>query len=106
MDWSRRELLALGGLTLAGGGDPPPPAPPRRGAPLPFPRPTPPHFAPHLTASYTTMINLSFSHSRLLKHKAGPGVKPGTFEYEGDLAEVFNPQDATTYVFRLRKGVK
>jgi peptide/nickel transport system substrate-binding protein len=109
MDLSRRDLLALGGLTLAGAALTPSAgraATPKRGGAFRFRGYTPPHFDPHLTASYTTMINLSFSHSRLLKHKAGPGVKPGTFEYEGDLAEFFNHQDETTYVFRLRKGVK
>ncbi|MBI4253670.1 MAG: hypothetical protein HY616_01235, partial [Candidatus Rokubacteria bacterium] len=109
MDWSRRELLALGGLTLAGAALAPSTAraaTPKRGGAFRFRGYTPPHFDPHLTSSYTTMINLSFSHSRLLKHKAGPGVKPGTFEYEGDLAEFFNHQDETTYVFRLRRGVK
>lgn len=109
MDLSRRDLLALGGLTLAGAALAPSTgraATPKRGGAFRFRGFTPPHFDPHLTASYTTMINLSFTHSRLLKHKAGPGVKPGTFEYEGDLAEFFNHQDEKTYVFRLRQGVK
>src|SRR5512134_1016641 len=109
MDLSRRDLLALGGLTLAGTALAP------RGAAAATPKPggafrfrgyTPPHFDPHLTASYQTMINLSFTHSRLLKHKAGPNVKPGVFEYEGDLAERWSQQDDTTYVFKLRPGVK
>ncbi len=109
MDLSRRDLLALGGLSLAGATLAPSTtraATPKRGGAFRFRGYTPPHFDPHLTASYTTMLNLSFTHSRLLKHKAGPKVKPGTFEYEGDLAEFFNHQDDTTYVFRLRKGVK
>ncbi len=44
------------------------------------------------------MINLSFTHSRLLKHKSVSNVKPGVFEYEGDLAERWNQQDDTSYV--------
>src|SRR3990170_1025658 len=107
---SRRDLLKLGGTALAVATVTRPALiaaqTPKRGGAFRFRGYTPPHFDPHLTASYTTMINLSFSHSRLLKHRAGPGVKPGTFEYEGDLAEFFNHQDETTYVFRLRKGVK
>jgi len=109
MDLSRRQVLAMSGLTLAGAALAPSigrAATPRRGGQFRFRGFTPPHFDPHLTASYTTMLNLSFSQSRLLKHKAGPNVKPGTFEYEGDLAEFFNHQDDTTYVFRLRRGVK
>jgi peptide/nickel transport system substrate-binding protein len=109
MDLSRRDLLTLGGLTLAGTALSPSAgraATPKRGGAFRFRGYTPPHFDPHLTASYTTMINLSFTHSRLLKHKTGPGVKPGSFEYEGDLAEFFNHQDDLTYVFRLRQGVR
>ncbi len=109
MDLSRRDLLALSGLALAGSAVGPRrarAATPKAGGAFRFRGYTPPHFDPHLTASYTTMINLSFSHSRLLKHKAGPAVKPGVFEYEGDLAEYWSQQDDTTYVFRLRKGVK
>jgi peptide/nickel transport system substrate-binding protein len=109
LDLSRRDLLAVGGLTLAGAALAPRharAATPKPGGAFRFRGYTPPHFDPHLTASYTTMINLSFTHSRLLKHKAGPNVKPGVFEYEGDLAERWSQQDDTTYVFRLRPGVK
>ena len=48
----------------------------------------------------------TFSHSRLLKHKAGPGVTPGTFPIEGDLAESWTQPTETTYIFKLRKGVR
>jgi ABC-type transport system substrate-binding protein len=109
MDLSRRDLIAIGGMTLAGAALAPVPAPaatPKPGGAFRFRGYTPPHFDPHLTASYQTMINLSFTHSRLLKHKAGPSVKPGTFEVEGDLAELWSQQDDTTYVFKLRRGVK
>jgi peptide/nickel transport system substrate-binding protein len=108
MDLSRRDVL-VGGLTLAGAAAAPRAAraaTPKPGGSFRFRGYTPPHFDPHLTASYTTMINLSFTHSRLLKHKAGPNVKPGTFEFDGDLAEFWSQQDDTTYVFRLRKGVR
>jgi peptide/nickel transport system substrate-binding protein len=66
----------------------------------------PPHFDPHLTISYKTHILYTFSHSRLLKQKAGPSVAPGTFPVEGDIAESWSQPNDTTYVFKLRKGVR
>lgn len=109
---SRRQLLKAGGLALTAAAGitvaarPARAATPKRGGEFRFRGYTPPHFDPHLTASYRTMINLSFTHSRLLKHRAGPDVKPGTFEIVGDLAESWQQPDETTYVFRLRKGVR
>ena len=111
---SRRDLLKAGGTALAAAAVGPyvvgvrraGAATPKPGGEFRFRGYTPPHFDPHLTASYTTMINLSFTHSRLLKHKAGPDVKPGTFEIVGDLAESWSHSDDKTYVFKLRKGVK
>jgi peptide/nickel transport system substrate-binding protein len=112
-DLSRRDLLKIGGISLAAaaagpqlGLGPAQAQTPKRGGVFRFRSWTPPHFDPHLTASYTTMVNLSFTHSRLVKHKAGPDVKPGTFEYEGDLAESWSQPNDTTYVFKLRKGVR
>jgi peptide/nickel transport system substrate-binding protein len=111
---SRRELLKAGGTALVAtavgpymvGARRAGAATPKPGGEFRFRGYTPPHFDPHLTSSYTTMINLSFTHSRLLKHKAGPDVKPGTFEIVGDLAESWTQPDEKTYVFKLRKGVK
>jgi len=109
MDLSRRDLLAAGGLSLAGATLLPRPAraqSPKRGGTISIRAWDPPHFDPFQTISYTTHIALSFTHSRLLKHKAGPGVTPGTFPIEGDLAESWTQPTDTTYVFKLRKGVK
>ncbi len=110
---TRRDVLKAGGLAVAASAAGPFAITRRAGAATPKPGGTfrfrgytPPHFDPHLTASYTTMINLSFTHSRLIKHKTGPSVKPGTFEYEPDLAERWSHQDDQTYVFKLRKGVR
>src|SRR5260370_15884899 len=61
---------------------------------------------PHQTISFATMIPLSFIYSRLMKVKAGPLLKPGTYPVETDLAESWTQPSETTYVFKLRKGVR
>jgi peptide/nickel transport system substrate-binding protein len=66
----------------------------------------PPHFDPHQTRAFTTMTTLSFVYSKLLRHKAGAGVPPGTFALEPDLAERWEQPDDTTYLFHLRRGVR
>ena len=107
---SRRELLKLGGTAIAL-------APgvsagrawaqtPKRGGVLTVRGWDPPHFDPHLTVSYKTHIAYSFTHSRLVKHKAGPGLQPGLFSVEGDLAESWTQPNENTYVFKLRRGVR
>ena len=109
MNLSRRDLLWLGGAALAGASLAPSIAgaqTPKRGGTLSIRTYDPPHFDPFQTISYKTHIALSFTHSRLLKHKAGPSVVPGTFPIEGDLAESWTQPNETTYVFKLRKGVK
>jgi len=63
-------------------------------------------FDPHQTISFTTMTQLSFAYSRLMKVKAGPGVRPGTYPLEPDLAESWTQPNERTYVFKLRKGVR
>ena len=52
------------------------------------------------------MIPLSFAYSRLVKVKGGSAVVPGTQPVEGDLAESWERQGDTVYVFKLRKGVR
>jgi peptide/nickel transport system substrate-binding protein len=109
MNLSRRHLLKLGGAALAGASMTPSVAraqTPKRGGTLAIRTYDPPHFDPFQTISYKTHIALSFTHSRLLKHKAGPSVVPGTFPVEGDLAESWTQPNETTYVFKLRRGVK
>ena len=110
---SRRDLLKLGGGALAASALAPAIAPPaasaqapKRGGTLSLRLWDPPHWDPHLTVSYKTHIAYSFTHSRLLRHKAGPGVAPGTFPIEGDLAESWTQPNETTYVFKLRRGVR
>src|SRR2546425_3912866 len=109
MDLSRRDLLALSGLTLAGSTLAPSlvrAETPKRGGTLSLHLWDPPHFDHMLIISYKTNVLLSFTHSRLIKHKAGAHVTPGTFPLEGDLAESWSQPNETTYVFKLRKGVR
>ena len=109
MALTRRDLLKLGSGILAGAAAAPRPAraqTPKRGGTLTIRAWDPPHFDPFQTISYKTHVVLTFTHSRLLRHKAGPGVQPGTFPIEGDLAESWSQPSETTYVFKLRKGVR
>jgi peptide/nickel transport system substrate-binding protein len=108
---SRRDLLKWSGVGLAVASVPAAWSPghaqsPKRGGTLSLRLWDPPHFDPHLTISYKTHIAYSFTHSRLLRHKAGPGVVPGTFPIEGDLAESWTQPNELTYIFKLRKGVR
>ena len=111
MDLSRRDLLAAGGLTLASTALAPRLAraqTAKRGGTLSLRLWDPPHFDLHGPGglSYKVHIALTFTHSRLVKPKAGPNVQPGTFPLEGDLAESWTQPTDTTYIFKLRRGVK
>src|SRR5215470_14442885 len=66
----------------------------------------PVHFDPQQTIAFPTMMALSYCMSRLVKVKAGPSVVPGTQPVEADLAESWQRTSDTTYVFKLRKGVR
>ena len=79
---------------------------PKRGGTLSLRLWDPPHWDPQLQISYKTHTALTFTHSRLVKHKAGPNVQPGTFPIEGDLAESWSQPNENTYVFKLRRGVR
>jgi peptide/nickel transport system substrate-binding protein len=111
-DVNRRDLLRLTGA-LAAGAALAPLSPgnargqtPKRGGTINVRAWDPPHFDPHQTISYKTHIAYSFTHSRLLKYRAGPSVAPGSFQVEGDLAESWSQPNELTYVFKLRKGVR
>src|SRR4029077_10328127 len=109
---SRRDLLKWSGVGLAavaaapGVWSPARAQSTKRGGTLSLRLWDPPHWDPHLTISYKTHIAYSFTHSRLLKHKAGPAIQPGTFPIEGDLAESWTQLNETTSVFKLRRGVR
>jgi peptide/nickel transport system substrate-binding protein len=98
--------LALGGAALAPHLAPTPARAqqPRRGGTVTIRAWDPPHFDPHLTVTYKTIVPNSFALSRLVRHKAGNAVAPGTFAIEGDLAESWSQPNDTTYVFKLRGG--
>jgi peptide/nickel transport system substrate-binding protein len=107
---SRRSLLAVGASGLVAG-----PfvrarraiaQPGKRGGTLVVRAWDPPHFDFVLAHAYKTHVVTSFTHSRLLRHAAGPAVRPGSFAIEGDLAESWTQPNDTTYVFKLRKGVR
>jgi peptide/nickel transport system substrate-binding protein len=106
---SRRDLLKAGGAAAVAASVPgiASAQTPRRGGTL---RMTvladPLHFDPHQTLSFVTMVPLSFAYSRLLKVKAGPAVKPMTYPIEPDLAESWTQPSDTTYVFKLKRGVR
>ena len=109
MPLTRREVLTLGGATLAAATLVPRAAraqTPRRGGTLTLRLWDPPTWDPDLTISYKTHIAHTFTHSRLVRHRAGPGVAPGTFPVEGDLAQSWTQPSETTYVFKLRRGVR
>jgi peptide/nickel transport system substrate-binding protein len=111
---TRRDLLRLGaGAAAVGTGvtaaDLARPAAaraqaPKRGGVFRFPGFDPPNFDPHQNVHWWTFIYLSLTHSGLVRHKAG--ATPGSLPIEGDLAESWDRPNDTTYVFKLRKGVR
>src|SRR6266571_6132555 len=56
--------------------------PPKRGGILRVRGWDPVHFDPQLTRNFKTNTTLSFVYSKLLRHKVGPDVPPGTFLVE------------------------
>jgi peptide/nickel transport system substrate-binding protein len=110
---SRRAFLQLGGSAVAAAALPASASAatadtPRRGGVFRLRGEEPTTgFDPHLVPNHHRVAtNLSFTHSRLVKVKAGPAVAPGTLPLEGDLAESWSQPNSRTYVFTLRKGVR
>jgi peptide/nickel transport system substrate-binding protein len=109
MRLSRRELVTLGGFAVAGMTLAPSltrAQTPKRGGTLTIRAWDPPFFDPMLTTAYRVHIPLTFTHSRLVKHKAGPAIAPGTFVIEGDLAESWSQPNEATWIFKLHRGVR
>ena len=107
---TRRDLLKLGGATVAAGATGSLIVPegraqtPKRGGILRFTFQSDPvtGFDPQQTISFVTQVPLSFVYSRLVKVKAGPSVQPMTYPIEPDLAESWTQPNETTYVFKLK----
>src|ERR671931_637592 len=89
---SRRDLLKVGlaaGATLSAWPLHRPPAlwgaeagPPKRGGILRVRGYDPPHFDPHLTLNFKTNTTLSFVYNKLVRHKVGPEIRPGSYVVE------------------------
>ena len=104
-----RRFLVTGALGLAGAAAVPLSTRaqvPKRGGAITIRGWDPPHFDPMQTTAYRVHVPITFTHNRLLRHKAGPAVAPGAFPLEGDLAESWSQPSETTYVFKLRRGVR
>ena len=113
---SRRDLLKLAGAAAAAGAaggslDLLRPGSaagqtPKRGGTIRLAGFDAPHFDPHQTPHWWTFIYTSLTHGGLVRHKAGPSVQPGTLPIEPHLAESWERPNDTTYIFKLRKGVR
>src|SRR5437773_8049048 len=112
---SRRDLLKLGGMSIVAhaalpvlGRDAAEAQTPKRGGVFRIRgEDATTGFDPHLSTNHHRIsTNLSFTHSRLVKVRAGASVVPGTLPIEPDLAESWIQPSDRTYVFKLRKGVR
>src|SRR5262249_60128964 len=107
----RRDLLRGAGATVLAGAvtttaaRPVQAQTPKRGGVFRIAGFEPPNFDPHATPHWWCFVALSFTHSRLVRVKAGPGVTPGTLPVEGDLAESWTQPSDTTWGVKLRQGL-
>jgi len=110
MELTRRDLLRIGGAAAAATAlsTPAPAQTPKRGGVFRLRgEDAATGFDPHLTVNHHRIAtNLSFTHSRLVRWKSGAQVKPGTAPLEPDLAESWTQPSDTTWVFKLRPGVR
>jgi peptide/nickel transport system substrate-binding protein len=67
----------------------------------------PPLLDPHLSATSQLLITgPAMAYSRLLQGKVGPQYPTDSVTLGGDLAESWEQPDETTFVFKIRQGVK
>ena len=109
----RRDVLKAGSAALAGvamglGPRAVSAQAPRRGGAFRVRGYDPPHFDPHAPGGISFKLHtlLSYTHSRLFKHKAGPAVPVGVFTPEADLVESWSQPKPTVYEFKLKRGVR
>jgi peptide/nickel transport system substrate-binding protein len=82
-----------------------PAAAPRRGGTLNATFSSDPaHFDPHRGTTAQNFVPLVYN--GLVRFKTGPEVRPDQFIIEPDLAERWEQPSPTTYIFRLRRGVR
>src|SRR5256885_10173711 len=109
---SRRDLLKLGGMSIVAhaalpvlGRDAAEAQTPKRGGVFRIRgEDATTGFDPHLSTNHHRIAtNLSFTHSRLVKVRAGASVVPGPLPTQPGLAEPWIPSSCPSYVFKLRK---
>jgi peptide/nickel transport system substrate-binding protein len=61
---------------------------------------------PHMLQGAAGGIGNNICYSNLVTYKWGPDIKPPSYTPTGDLAESWTTPDETTYLFKLRQGVK
>ena len=66
----------------------------------------PPSLNPYSETSFAMFDFASLGYNRLLRFNTGPDVDPGALTIRSDLADPPEQPDKTTYVFKLKPGVK
>jgi peptide/nickel transport system substrate-binding protein len=61
---------------------------------------------PHKSFSFKTHTALSYTHERVMEFNYGPNAEPGDYTAAPGLAEKIEQPDQTTFVARMRSGVK
>lgn len=67
----------------------------------------PPNLDPYGGTALTSQQTWPWAYSRLVRFKAGPGVDPGLYQTENDLAQSVTPSaDGLTYTVKLKNNAK
>jgi peptide/nickel transport system substrate-binding protein len=61
---------------------------------------------PHKSFSFKTHYALSYTHERVMEFNYGPDAEPGDYTAAPGLAEKIEQPDQTTFIARMRSGVK
>ncbi len=105
---AKKSATSASPTSTATGGTPSGTAQPRRGGTATVPTAgDPPHFDPQLTQAFYTQYVYTLVGSRLIAFSHGPNIKAEDNTLVPDVAAAMPEQpDKTTYVFKLRPGVK